>query len=98
MDEFAGLHPSDDLHVPVAMSWEATATCDVVLVEHEQRAESHALWIVIGREGEAVVCLKPAIVHVSAIDCAQYLVGALEGLLRVFHGAIIDPERALDKV
>ena len=56
----------DDLHVLVRMAAEALARRDAVFVHHAQAAEPHVGGIVVGREGECVVGVEPAVVGVAA--------------------------------
>src|SRR5262249_34663643 len=52
-------HVGDDLHVLVPMGAKAHARCDVVLVDHQQVAESGVARIVISVEGERVMAIEP---------------------------------------
>ena len=56
----AGDHVGDDFHVAMAVSLEAGAGLDLVLVDHPEHAEPHMGRIVIIAERKAVATVEPA--------------------------------------
>ena len=60
-------HVSDNLHVPVTVRWEASAWCHAIVIEYAQRSEAHEPRVVIVREGEGVLGVKPPVIRVAPI-------------------------------
>ena len=53
----------DDLHVPVAVHGKAAAGLDRVVVPDPQRAEAHAVRVMVVGETEMVARLEPVDIH-----------------------------------
>ena len=66
MLECALEHVGDDLHVAVAVSGEALARRDAIVVDHAQRAEPHVRGIVILAERERVSAVEPVDLRAAA--------------------------------
>lgn len=63
----SGSAESDVLHVPVRVRAEAHSGQHEVVVDYSQGPKPHPVWVIVIREAESAIRIKPAMLRVTAL-------------------------------